>query len=53
MTYWHEKEFSREEVLEAVQRYFKIERFIGIKQGTIFQDGDPIGSNSFVEVTKV
>ena len=53
MTFWHEKEFSREEVFEAVQKYFKIERFIGIKQGTIFQDEDPIGSNSFVEVTKV
>ena len=52
MTYWHEKEFSREEVLEAIQRYFKVERFIGIKQGIIFQNGDPIGSNSFVEVTK-
>ena len=53
MTYWHEKEFSREEILEAIQKYFKIERFIGIKQGIIFQDGDPIGSNSFVEVTKI
>jgi ubiquinone/menaquinone biosynthesis C-methylase UbiE len=53
MTYWHEKEFSREEILEAVQKYFKIERFIGIKQGTIFQNGDPVGSNSFIKVTKV
>ena len=53
MTYWHEKEFSREEVFEAVQKYFRIERFIGIKQGTIFQDEDPVGSNSFLEVTKV
>jgi ubiquinone/menaquinone biosynthesis C-methylase UbiE len=53
MTYWHEKEFSREETLEAVKKYFKIERFIGIKQGTIFQNGDPVGSNSFVVVTKV
>lgn len=51
LTWWHEKEFSFEEINVAVSKHFRIERFIGIKQGTIFVEGDPIGANSFIVVT--
>lgn len=52
LTWWHEKEFSFEEIYAAISLHFKIERFIGIKQGTIFIEGDPIGANSFVVVSQ-
>jgi ubiquinone/menaquinone biosynthesis C-methylase UbiE len=51
LTWWHEKEFSFKEIHDAISMHFKIERFIGIKQGTIFIEGDPIGANSFVVVS--
>ena len=51
LTWWHEKEFSFQEIYDAISVHFKIERFIGIKQGTIFIEGDPIGANSFVMVS--
>lgn len=51
LTWWHEKEFSFQEIYDAISMHFKIERFIGIKQGTIFIEGDPIGANSFVVVS--
>ena len=34
-------------------RDFSIKEFIGIKQGTIFFEHDPIGSNSFVVAGKL
>jgi ubiquinone/menaquinone biosynthesis C-methylase UbiE len=52
LTWWHEKEFSFQEIYESISMYFKIERFIGIKQGTIFIEGDPVGANSFVVVSE-
>jgi ubiquinone/menaquinone biosynthesis C-methylase UbiE len=51
LTWWHEKEFSFQEIHDAISKYFRIDRFIGIKQGTIFIEGDPIGANSFVVVS--
>jgi 2-polyprenyl-3-methyl-5-hydroxy-6-metoxy-1,4-benzoquinol methylase len=51
LTWWHEKEFSYEEIYDEISRYFHIDRFIGIKQGRIFFEGDPIGTNSFICVS--
>lgn len=50
LTFWHEKEFSYEELLNAVSKYFQIIDFIGLKQGTVFKHGDPKGTNSFLMV---
>lgn len=44
----HEIEFSLDDLKEIVSRYFSIKTVIGIKQGTIFFDADPIGANTFL-----
>ena len=50
LTFWHEKEFSYEELLNAVSKHFEILDFIGLKQGTVFKPQDPMGTNSFLMV---
>ena len=44
----HEIEFSLNGLKEIVSRHFNIKTVIGIKQGTIFFDADPIGANTFM-----
>ncbi|NTV02684.1 MAG: methyltransferase domain-containing protein [Chlorobiaceae bacterium] len=48
----HVMEYSLSGLLEIVSRYFDVERVIGIKQGTIYFEGDPVGSNSFLVCRK-
>lgn len=48
----HIIEFSSEQLLLLVEKYFEIIKVIGIKQGTIYFDGDPIGTNSFLVLKK-
>jgi len=43
---WHIVEYSLENITNLVNQYFVIEKVIGIKQGTIFFDNDPIGTNT-------
>jgi 2-polyprenyl-3-methyl-5-hydroxy-6-metoxy-1,4-benzoquinol methylase len=50
LTFWHEKEFSYEELLNAVSKHFEIIDFIGLKQGTVFKKQDSLGTNSFLIV---
>jgi len=38
---------------KLVGKMFSIKEFIGIKQGNIFFENDPIGSNSFVVAGKL
>lgn len=49
----HIIEFSLIQLKEIVGKYFKIEKIIGIKQGCIFFDGDPLGSNTFIVARKI
>ncbi len=44
----HSKEFSLEEITAIASRYFQAVEVIGIKQGTIYEVGDPLGSNTFL-----
>lgn len=48
LTYWHNIEFSYQELKMYIESQFDIIDFIGIKQGRIYFSGDPIGNNSFV-----
>jgi 2-polyprenyl-3-methyl-5-hydroxy-6-metoxy-1,4-benzoquinol methylase len=48
LTYWHHTEFSYQELKDWIESRFDIVEFIGIKQGRIYFQGDPIGNNSFV-----
>lgn len=43
----HLHEFSLEELTEIVSAHFEIHERIGLKAGTIWFEGDPVGSNSF------
>ena len=43
---WHIKEYSLEALKEIVSKYFVIDKIIGLKQGTIYFDDDPIGTNT-------
>ena len=42
----HIREYSLKQIKILTQRYFKIERIVGIKQGKIVFPNDPIGSNT-------
>lgn len=44
----HIREFSLREISELIKDFFTIEKIIGIKQGCIYFDNDPVGSNTFV-----
>lgn len=48
----HLHEFSLDEIRVIVGEFFSIEKIIGIKQGTIFFDDDPVGSNTFIVAKK-
>lgn len=43
----HEHEFSLQELTELVGGSFEILQRIGLKAGTIWFEGDPVGTNSF------
>jgi glutamate-1-semialdehyde 2,1-aminomutase len=43
----HEHEFSLEELTDIVGERFEILQRIGLKAGTIWFEGDPVGTNSF------
>lgn len=43
----HEHEFSLDELTELVGAHFEIVQRIGLKAGTIWFEGDPVGTNSF------
>jgi 2-polyprenyl-3-methyl-5-hydroxy-6-metoxy-1,4-benzoquinol methylase len=43
----HEHEFSLEELTELAGAHFEIVQRIGLKAGTIWFEGDPVGANSF------
>jgi 2-polyprenyl-3-methyl-5-hydroxy-6-metoxy-1,4-benzoquinol methylase len=43
----HEHEFSLRELTELVAAHFEIVQRIGLKAGTIWFEGDPVGTNSF------
>jgi len=49
----HIKEFSLDEIKDIVGEFFKIVKIIGIKQGTIFYEDDPVGSNTFIIAKKL
>jgi 2-polyprenyl-3-methyl-5-hydroxy-6-metoxy-1,4-benzoquinol methylase len=44
----HGKEFSLQEITRIASAYFQVVDVIGIKQGTIYEVGDPLGSNTFL-----
>jgi len=48
----HLREFSLDEIRAIVGEFFKIEKIIGIKQGSIFFSDDPIGSSTFIVAKK-
>ncbi len=47
MTPAHEREFSLAELTNYLASVFEITEIIGLKAGTVFFPGDPIGTNSF------
>lgn len=44
----HLREFSLSGLLAVVSGYLEIEKVTGIKQGTIYFENDPVGSNTFL-----
>jgi SAM-dependent methyltransferase len=48
----HIREYSLSEIETVVDSYFEIEKIIGIKQGCVYFDGDPVGSNTFLVARK-
>ena len=48
----HKIEYSLEELINLVTEFFNIEEVIGIKQGCIIKQNDPVGSNTFMRLTK-
>lgn len=48
----HIYEFSLDEISAIVSEFFLIEKIIGIKQGVIFFDNDPVGANTFLVARK-
>ena len=49
----HIREFSLSEILNIINKFFQIEKIIGIKQGCIYFDDDPVGSNTVIVARKV
>ena len=49
----HSFEFSLSNLKEKLLKFFSIEEFIGIKQGTISFQGVESGANSFVVARKI
>lgn len=48
----HIREFSLSEIRKIVNKYFEIEKIIGIKQGCIYFDDDPVGGNTVIVARK-
>ena len=48
----HVMEYSLAEITEIVSKKFNINKIIGIKQGTIYFEDDPLGSNTFIVASK-
>jgi len=48
----HLREFSLDEIRVIVGELFRLEKIIGIKQGSIFFSDDPVGSNTFMVAKK-
>ena len=42
----HQREYSLDEITRLCSRYFTIEKVVGIKQGKIIVDDDPVGNNT-------
>jgi len=53
IVYEHHHEYSRNELKMYVNKLFKIEKFIALKQGSIFIENDEIGTNSFLIAKKI
>ena len=49
----HIREYSLYEIKKTIEKYFDIEVIIGIKQGCIYFDNDPVGSNTFLVAKKM
>ena len=43
---WHIQEYSLEDLQKMVSKYFVVDKVIGLKQGTIYLDNDPVGTNT-------
>jgi len=43
---WHVVEYTLENLKKMVSKYFIIDKVIGLKQGTIYFNNDPIGTNT-------
>lgn len=48
----HIREYSLSDLLAIVQKYFDVEKAIGIKQGCIYFENDSVGSNTFLVAKK-
>ncbi|MHC1713409.1 MAG: methyltransferase domain-containing protein [Solidesulfovibrio sp.] len=44
----HVREYSLKELTQTLSRHFEITRVIGIKQGRVVAEGDPLGQNTVV-----
>lgn len=49
----HNIEYDLSSLIKLAEDYFEIHKIIGIKQGTIIFDNDPIGTNTFIVLKKV
>ena len=49
----HKREYSLSELISLVQKTFKIEEVIGIKQGRIIFENDPVGTNTILVCRKI
>lgn len=49
----HIYEYSLDEIVSFVSKYFNIEKIIGIKAGKIYFEDDPIGANTMIFAKKV
>jgi len=43
---WHIQEYTLEDLQKMVSKYFVVDKVIGLKQGTIYFDNDPVGTNT-------
>jgi 2-polyprenyl-3-methyl-5-hydroxy-6-metoxy-1,4-benzoquinol methylase len=48
----HLKEYSLQEIQSKVMQLFDIEQIIGIKQGCIFFENDPVGTNTYMRLKR-
>ena len=43
---WHVVEYSLENLKKLVNKYFVVDKVIGLKQGPLYFDNDPVGTNT-------